>query len=95
MTAPSAPGTVPPRKWGGPELTGIRGVRLSLAHLTTRCTSSVLAGLTTAAGVFWASPPEYSSKAAGSSQMFSLPTMLTRSFLTMLGLPVTVRNVTA
>jgi len=46
MTAPSTPGTVSPLEWRGPELTAIRGVPVSFAHLTMPCTSLILPGLT-------------------------------------------------
>ena len=43
----TVPGTVSPRKWGGPELTGTRGVAVSFASLTRFWTSWLVRGLTT------------------------------------------------
>jgi len=81
MTAPSTSGTEPPRKWGGPELTGTSGAFCSLAHLTICCSSSVFAGSTTHLGAFPEVPGlmEYSCSLPGPSRTCSLPTIFSSS----------------
>ena len=77
ITAPGTLGTVSPWKCGPPELTGTRGVAVSLAQATTFWTSSAEPGRTTAHGASRGaklSSAAYSSRLAGSAATLSRPT---------------------
>jgi hypothetical protein len=78
ITALSTTSAVSPRPCGGPELTGTRGVRLSLAHFTIASTSPAFFGLTTHPGVFRGIDGDVSAYSASTSvavKIFSLPTI--------------------